>query len=67
MKEVKKYPREIPKIGADNGPDDAALRDKEEKNKSLAAEVQKDFEARREMRRNIEAKWMLNINFMLGN
>lgn len=33
----------------------------------LVKEVRQDFDARREMRRNIESKWLLNINFMLGN
>ncbi len=33
----------------------------------IVKEVQMDFESRREARRNIEAKWLLNVNFMLGN
>lgn len=33
----------------------------------LVKEVTADFQNRREMRRNIESKWLLNINFMLGN
>ncbi len=33
----------------------------------IVKEVQQDFELRREARRNIEAKWLLNVNFMLGN
>lgn len=33
----------------------------------LVSEVQRDFTARREARRGIEAKWLLNVNFMLGN
>ncbi|MFI3229043.1 MAG: hypothetical protein R3Y23_02620 [Bacillota bacterium] len=33
----------------------------------IVREIQKDFDDRREVRRNIETKWLLNINFMLGN
>ena len=33
---------------------------------NLAAEIKADFEARREARREIEAKWNLNLRFMLG-
>ena len=34
---------------------------------SLAEEIQKDFESRKEMRRNIELGWRLNMNFVSGN
>lgn len=34
--------------------------------KELAAELRSDFERRREQRREIEAKWNLNIGFMMG-
>lgn len=67
MKEGKNYPRDIAKITADPDGTAVARRDKEKADKELAAEVQSDFEERRELRRGIEAKWMLNINFMLGN
>jgi hypothetical protein len=33
----------------------------------LVEDVMKDFEFRRDQRRNIEQKWLLNINFLLGN
>ena len=33
----------------------------------LVKEVQEDFARRREERKHLEAKWLLNINFMLGN
>lgn len=46
---------------------DIFLEDAEAREKELVAEVKKDFESRREMRRALEAKWLLNINFMLGN
>lgn len=36
-------------------------------NAELIAEVVSDFNKRREARRNIEANWLLNINFLLGN
>ncbi|MFA5449218.1 MAG: hypothetical protein WC292_02100 [Clostridia bacterium] len=40
---------------------------KEDYRDELIKNVQEDFDARREARRNMEAKWLLNINFMLGN
>lgn len=40
---------------------------KTEYGEDLVAEIKKDFESRRNARRNIESKWLLNINFMLGN
>ena len=33
----------------------------------LVKQVTSDFERRREMRRNIENNWLLNINFLFGN
>jgi hypothetical protein len=33
----------------------------------LVEEVRSDYEARKEMRRNIEKNWLLNINFLVGN
>jgi|AGTN01.1.fsa_nt_gi hypothetical protein len=38
-----------------------------DKTEDLVKSVRSDFDARREARRNIESKWLLNINFMLGN
>ncbi len=37
------------------------------KKEDLAREVRADFDARREARKRIEAQWLLNVNFMLGN
>ena len=34
---------------------------------NLIEEVQRDFASRREARRALEAKWLLNLNFMQGN
>lgn len=42
-------------------------RDEQARQKRLVDEVKRDFESRREMRRGLETKWLLNINFMLGN
>lgn len=39
----------------------------EKRKKELASEVRADFDARREVRKRIEAQWLLNVNFMLGN
>lgn len=39
----------------------------EKRKKELASEVRADFDARREARKRIEAQWLLNVNFMLGN
>ena len=33
----------------------------------LVKEVQEDFEKRQQARKALEAKWLLNLNFMLGN
>ncbi|NLL56369.1 MAG: hypothetical protein GX242_04045 [Clostridiales bacterium] len=38
-----------------------------EKKNKLVEEVLKDFENRKEQRRNIERNWLLNINFLVGN
>lgn len=35
--------------------------------KELVKEVKADFESRKAARRQLEAKWMLNINFLMGN
>jgi hypothetical protein len=68
MKDNKKYPRILSHITAENAPDEGARQQNIEKeNKELAEEIQKDFENRRDLRRGIETKWLLNINFMLGN
>jgi hypothetical protein len=37
------------------------------KKNKLVEEVIKDFENRKEQRRNIERNWLLNINFLVGN
>lgn len=40
---------------------------KEENDKALVREITEDFEKRRDMRRNIENNWLLNLNFLFGN
>ncbi|MCL2631181.1 MAG: hypothetical protein FWD49_06675 [Firmicutes bacterium] len=40
---------------------------KPEFKEELVDEIQQEFRLRREARRNIEQKWLLNINFLLGN
>lgn len=45
-----------------------AIEEGEAKRKSrLAEEIRKDFESRREARRNIEQGWRVNMNFVSGN
>ena len=62
------FVRALKKMKANGKTDaDALLVDEEAERKQLVDEVKKDFEDRRDMRRGLEAKWMLNINFMLGN
>ncbi|HKL74323.1 MAG TPA: hypothetical protein VJ903_05460 [Clostridia bacterium] len=38
-----------------------------EKTSKLVEEIVKDFENRKDQRRNIERNWLLNINFLVGN
>lgn len=40
---------------------------KKDRAKELVDNVRKDFEKRKEMRSQLEANWLLNINFMIGN
>ena len=39
----------------------------EKRKKAIAADVTADFERRREERKNLEASWLLNMNFFAGN
>ncbi len=43
------------------------LREEEQRRQAVAAEVTADFAARREMRRQLERGWELNMNFVSGN
>ncbi len=40
---------------------------KERRERKLVAEIQADFQARREARRAVESGWLLNMNFLSGN
>ena len=42
-------------------------KDEFETQEDLVAEIRKDFEARREARKNLEMQWRLNLNFVMGN
>lgn len=67
MKNDKDFARALKKMKSEGNADIGLPIDPKEERKQLVDEVRKDFEDRREMRRGIEAKWLLNINFMLGN
>ena len=47
--------------------EELALKREAERKKRLAAEIERDFEQRREMRRKLEQSWLLNMNFVSGN